>query len=280
MSAYCLFQFFSLGCMILFLVLRFRDYPDVVLLALMFPPLWANFLNGQDVGLLLAFSSISLWLSARGREVAAGLVLSLCAIKLHLFLAVPMAIIFHDRWRMILGGLAGGAILFAASLYSGGADFIVKLLAAVQVFNPQPDVMPNMRILYYPFVGDSSPAMAAAAILISALTCYLAWKAPDYETAFGYCLLGGLMMGVHGYMQDCLLILLAATLVIPRETSKAVKILLGIAVTPLPYFFLQNGSPYSFVFGCLQLSILLAGARHYYMASRRETPRPLAAAQG
>jgi hypothetical protein len=261
--------------------LQFRSYANVVLLALMFPPLWANFVNGQDVVILLALCAISLWLARRGYDFAAGLVLSLCAIKVHLFLAVPVGLFLQQRRRVLPGGAAGGAALFRASLYAGGLDFMAKELAAVSVFNPKPDLMPNMRILYYPLLGDSSTAMVVAAALVSAITCYLAWKAPDYESPFAYCLLGGLMTGVHGYMQDCLLILLAAAILLPRENSKAFKVLPGIAVTPVPYFFLQNGSPYSFVFGCLRLSILVTAAWQFRSASKRgENQRYFSAAQG
>src|SRR6185503_15788753 len=95
-------------------------HSGLVTLAIMSPPLIANFVLGQDVTLLLGFLTITILLARKHADFAAGLVLSLCAIKFHLFLLLPAAVLFQRRWRILGGGAVGGVVLFLIGLGSGG----------------------------------------------------------------------------------------------------------------------------------------------------------------
>lgn len=115
-TAYWIFQLGSLVSLGIFLRLNWRRYPSLLLLCIMSPALFANFVNGQDVLYLLLFCSLSLYAAERGWDVLAGLLLSLCAIKAHLFLPVPLAVILWKRWRILAGGAIGAIVLFLCSL--------------------------------------------------------------------------------------------------------------------------------------------------------------------
>ena len=84
-------------------------------------PLAFALVNGQDTPLPRGNSgaSVSVWMR-RGRDVVAGAVLSLCAIKFHMFLLLPVVLLVHRRWQVLKGGLIGGLILLAISFLSEG----------------------------------------------------------------------------------------------------------------------------------------------------------------
>ena len=62
---------------------------------------------------------------------------------------------------------------------------------------------------------------------------------------------------------------MAASVLVPRLESGLARNLLIFAVTPLPYFALQNGSPYSAVFPLLLIAVLAAIAAKPLFAGRR-----------
>jgi hypothetical protein len=231
----------------------------LILLAIMSPALGANFVNGQDVLYLLVFCSLSLLFAERRWDIAAGLVLSLCAIKAHLFLPVPLAVILWKRWRILAGGAIGGAALALVSLLGGGLSTQMELVRQLgsPEHSPYPDLMPSLRSL----TGDHHEVFWAAAIAVLGAVFFLMRRAQSYEAAFGWALIGGLLASFHAYMQDCLLLLLALVL-IHAELSKAANVLLTIAVLPFIYIPLAAGYPYSAIFPAVLLACLGAQLVH------------------
>ena len=86
-----------------------------------FFPIWINFAVGQDMPLILLALAVGASLLRRNAVLAAGLVLSLCAAKLQLFVLLPLLIPAHRLWRLGLGLAAGGAILLAVSRAAAGS---------------------------------------------------------------------------------------------------------------------------------------------------------------
>ena len=105
---YLIFQILSFGCLLFFLWFFGRSHQDLLTLAIMSPPLIANFILGQDVMLLVGLLTLTILLVRKGDDFPAGLVLSLCAIKPHLFLLIPAAVLFHRRWKILQGAAVGG----------------------------------------------------------------------------------------------------------------------------------------------------------------------------
>src|SRR5882724_2261295 len=114
--AYLTYSALNAAAVILALYLM-RGRKDILILGAVSIPVITSFLNGQDLPLLLAALLSAVVLDRKGRGVLGGLCLALCAIKPHLFVFVPVALIAGRRWRMALGAAAGvcGLFLLAAT---------------------------------------------------------------------------------------------------------------------------------------------------------------------
>jgi hypothetical protein len=187
LQALWLFQFGSLIALLFFLKLNVRRYKYLLAICLMTPPLLANFINGQDVVYLLLFWSLSLVRIEKDWDLLAGLALSLCAVKPHVFILTPLAAIFFKRWRVLLGG-AIGAVLAAISLGSGGIATQLKLFRQLRdpKNSPYPYAMPSMRSL----ADDHNEVFLILALLVLAATARLMWRSRSYQTAFGWAPIG------------------------------------------------------------------------------------------
>ena len=240
--AYWIFQAVSAACFAGFLRLSGRRAPELPVLCAMSVPLFSCFFNGQDVTLVLLGCSVSLWLARRERDMASGMVLALCAIKAHLFVLMPLAMLLHKRVRIFAGGVLGCALLAAVGIWEGGLAGERKLvqLLANPVNSPYPDIMPSVRAL----VGDRHGLFFAAAAAAVGLCVWAMKKAPSYEAAVGWSLVGGLLVSFHAYTQDCLLLLAALAAIAPGAPR---RVRIGLIVITLPFFYvlLLLGAPYS-----------------------------------
>jgi hypothetical protein len=273
--AYWTFQLFSLGCLVYFLRRHSRDYPDVVLLAAMSPPVLANFINGQDVMLLLALCTASIALARSGNDMAAGMVLALCAIKIHLFVFVPLALLLKRRWWYLLGGVFGGLMLLAISLAGGGVEAFIQLFRLIRnpINHPEPAIMPNLRGLVYVIRGEDNTLLAALWVTVAVMVIWIIWRTAQFEVAIAACLAGGLLVNFHAYIQDCTLLLLVAALVAPHLESKGIALLLTLLLLPPVYLMLHAGPPWSGAFHLLMLAFLAGSVWHW--ERRGESPAPV-----
>src|SRR5262249_54354361 len=120
LTAYASFQVLSLGCLAAFLWLR----RNALLYACFSLPLAANFIQGQDLCLVLLALAFALILIEKQQDFAAGAVLSLGAIKFHLFLPLPLIFLVQRRWRILGGGLIGGSALVLLSVLAQGPGWV------------------------------------------------------------------------------------------------------------------------------------------------------------
>lgn len=119
--------------------------------------------------------------------------------------------------------------------------------------------MPSLRSL----TGDHRELFWLASIAVLSAVVLLMRRAPSYEAAFGWALIGGLLASYHAYVQDCLLLLLALVLV-HAELSKTARVLLQIAVLPFIYIALAAGYPFSWIFPAVLLACLFTQLLHVY----------------
>ncbi len=265
-AAYWTFQAISVSFFLLFLWLYGRAWPDLALLVSLSVPVLINFINGQDAGIVTALAGLALVLVRRGRDFPAGLLLALCAIKIHLFVLVPVALLLHRRWRILQGGLAGGALLLAASFLAAGVDWPLRFLAMVgnPELHPGPDHTPTLRGLVWVLAGENAALEAALAAMVVALFVHRASRIRDFEVVFALSLVAGLLVCHHAYVQDCTVLVLAAALVATARVSKLLLGLMIVATLPPAYFLLFHGAPYNAAVPLLLGSILVAasGAAH------------------
>ena len=157
-------------------------------------PLISNIVNGQDVTLLLGICTLSLVLARKDQDFLAGLVFTLCAIKFHLFIFTPIAMLAHRRWKMFGGGVAGAVLLFLLGLLGGGWTVFMSLVALLSKpeNHPYPELMPNLRGMVHALTGGpSQPIAITLALVVAAAVVFLIIKADSYEKAFAFAMMGG-----------------------------------------------------------------------------------------
>lgn len=241
----------------------FSHRPAYALLVACFPPLYVAILGGNDLGLVLALLGSAMLLMDRDRDFLAGLLLSLCAIKFHLFILLPPVLLLLGRRRVLAGGLTGGTALLALSFFSQGLDWPIRYLALLRnpVIHPLGHAMPNLQGL----VRNLLPGAYFAATLVltaaaAAAVLWLAWRRRrDWRYGFALALLGGLLVSWHCYVQDAVLLLPVLALLLQTSTTSAVKFPLAIALIPFPFWMLAASAPWPAV-PALLLCAVLAGA--------------------
>jgi hypothetical protein len=229
-------------------------------------PLAQAFAIGQDVPALLAVIACTLVMLNRRRDFTAGLIFSLCAIKIHLFLLVPVWIVARRLWRFAGGLGAGGAALAVLSLAAAGPGGFAAFLrtASSPAVNPAIGIMPNLHGL---FPGNAGLELAAA-LVVAGLT-YFAARRGSQSWALAATLVGGLLTSHHAYLADCAL-LLPALLVMSAEADSAWQRRLALLLmAPVVYIGVFAGP--AVLFTRLAIVVLCAS---FTIASRRRPGKP------
>jgi len=221
---------------------------DATMFTMMSLPLFVGMANGQDGVLLLpliawAFRSID-----RGKEFEAGLALSLCAVKPHLLVLVPVALVAQRRWGALRGGLCGGAALFALSCVSGGFGWVGSFLRTVElgVIHPNPQTMPNLAGLLEgtPHVGFWTAIGTSAALVAVAIAA----RRGSFAEGFAAATVGSLFVSGHAYAAD-VVVLLPGLLVVVQDskTTPTLKLLAFLWLEPVLPLLVIMGSPASYI---------------------------------
>ncbi len=204
---------------------------------MVFFPLAAGIVLGQDVVFLLLVICGALALHRRGRQWAAGLVLSLCLVKFHLFLLVPAVLLRHRQWRFLGGAAAGAAVWLGLSTLVAGPGWVGRYLEAVRspAVTPYRERMPNV---YGVFSGSSLAWIVALAVMAAFL--YVVVRLRDFEAAFGIALAAGVLLNSHSYVYDCAFFLPSVVSAV-RDEGPASRALGLFLFTPIPYILLLGG---------------------------------------
>jgi len=256
--AYWTFEALNILALLAFLriwVPRCRELPVIVGL---FLPLLASLLAGQDVMFVLLAAALCIELMRRNRDFAAGIVLTLCAIKVHLFILVPLVLLVHRRWGVLRGGIAGGAVLAGISFLSDGLDWPRRYLALLSnpELHPGPEHMPTLRGLVYGFSGSEVPWMVALLSVVVVLTVVWIASQSHIELAIAFALVGGQLIGYHAYLQDCAILLLVFVLVQDRARTPMLRGAMALVVSPPLFLFLMAGQPWNVAVPLALLALL------------------------
>jgi hypothetical protein len=196
-------------------------------------PLALGLTNGQDAPILLLWLALSERFQESGKPFLAGLILSLCSAKFHLFLLLPLLYLIHRRWPVLAGFSAGGAVLLALSFVAGGWDWPAAYLRVLQLpeINPARWFMPNL----HGFVPSGIAEWIAMAVV--AAGAILAMSRLDYLTGLAVALTGGLLLSYHAYLQDALILIPAILIALNQERPIVRNAALALA-TPLPWILM------------------------------------------
>ncbi|MEP7353089.1 MAG: glycosyltransferase family 87 protein [Acidobacteriota bacterium] len=219
-------------------VWRFRrECPSLPYVAAFCFPLASYIVQGQDTPLLLVFTGLFIHFTRKHRDFLAGLVFSLCAIKFHLFLLVPLLLLLKQRWRIFGGAASGTVALFLVGLAGAGTDSIAQYLNTLcnPWINFSAEMMPSLHGLVATLGAGSTIELALTGFVILAFV-WICQKSDDFEFLFAVCLLGSLLVSYHSGIADGLLLLLGYILISSSSTvGKPLKIAWAIQLTPVPY---------------------------------------------
>jgi hypothetical protein len=265
------FVLINLAAVIMFIVQFARTSPELPVFVAFSIPLMAALAQGQDTPLLLFAAAASFVLAKERRDLAAGFVLSLCAIKFHLFTMFPVIVIVYKRWGILKGALAGGLLLLVLSFAGGGVTWPIQYLKLVSsgYLDPLPEGMPNLKPLLL-----SAPALEIP--LAAAIACgfiVLSRKLRNFDLSFGLALVAGMLLSFHAYSQDGVLLLLSFAIVTSCSVYKPLRTAIALAVSPVAYLLLLARAPYSALVPLLYLAVLVLAylSRQSNSASERLT---------
>lgn len=196
---------------------------------------------GQDTGLFLFFVTVGLRLLQSRRDVAAGLIFSLCAAKFHLALGIPVFLLARRKWGALAGGLAGGLVQLAISFAAEGQGWPSRLmhLAAIKEFSPSRLRMVNLVGLthWLPFGGY----MEAVLALLALAAVWVISRRSPLAIGLTAAVTGGLLVSHHAYLYDAVLLLPACALALRLPAHRAMRIWAILLCLPIPYLLLIQG---------------------------------------
>ena len=199
---------------------------------------------GQDSMFFLFFVALGLRLLMGNHDFAAGLVLSLCASKPHLAIALPVLLVARRNWRALAGAMTGGAFLLLVSAAVEGVGWPARYLALTSLpdFDPGLDRMPNLRgLLHWVHLGMGVEIPVALAALGA---MYFLCRRLPLATGAALALAVGLWTGHHGYSYDCLLLVPALLFGLEEPLPAPLREWAMLLLTPVPYLLLLTDSPW------------------------------------
>jgi hypothetical protein len=218
--------------------------------AIALPAVAFGLLLGQVVIVVAAAVSICWWMLRRNRPFAAGLVLSLIALKPQLALMVPLALLVAGQSRAFLGWAAGSLAMLGAALATigvGGLQAYAVLLAGSAHYRGAMMVYPELTL---PGLLGSGGAAALAQALVVIVTVALVWRrrASGLEFPFAAGLCASMLIANFLHAQDVAVLLPAAWLWL-RTAPRAAERILGLTgflaafvlTTPLPLLLVLAG---------------------------------------
>ena len=246
--AYAIFTLAGLASVVWFVVRFSTECPSLPFFAAMSIPVIDALCDGQDTPLLLLFLGAAMLLARRKGDFLAGLVLSLCAIKFHLFLLLPVALLLHRRWRMLAGGASGILFLCGLGAIVNGPAALLQWLRILR--DPSVGfaaaVMPNLHGLAAAAHADPRlEIMLTAAVLAASL--WAVSRVDSFELVLAISIVAGLLVNFHSGISDDVLLLVVFVAVTAHYSSAPVRSLIALLLTPIPWFMVLAGPPYNAV---------------------------------
>jgi len=246
--AYAVFSLIGLASAVWFVVRFSGECPSLPFFAAMSIPVVDALCDGQDTPLLLLFLGAAMLLARRKRDFLAGLLLSLCAIKFHLFALLPVALLLHRRWRMLAGGAIGIALLTALGAIMNGPGSLLDWIGVLR--DPSigfaAGVMPNIHGLVAAVHADQRLEIALAAAALGAFLWTVS-RVESFDVLLAVSIVCGLLVNFHSGLSDDVLLLVVFVAVTGNCASLPMRSLIALLLTPIPWFMVLAGPPYNAV---------------------------------
>lgn len=210
-------------------------------------PLFGALFNGQDAVFLPLILATAYKLHVNKPRIA-GAILSLCAIKFHLFLTLPLLFLRRDRRPMLAGFVLGAAAEVMLSFVAAGwrwPEHYYRLLSDSRVMQvgveADRSLMPNLHgmVAIAPAPNWFELALATAVFAGTALIARRAAMAP----ALALIVIAGVLISYHAFLADWVLVLFGCLLMWSwLPSGSAVRLLVFLLLTP-PLALMQTQGP-------------------------------------
>jgi hypothetical protein len=257
--AYCGWLGLNISALVAFLWLWPEEWNRKLTVICCFLPVSVSILNGQDSIQLLCWSTLAAVLVRRGRPAAGGLVLALCASKFHLMIGIPLVLIAQRRWRVGAGVVAGGLLLLGLSFAASGPAWPLQYLKTLQnpAVHPGVNGMPNLHGLTVGMMGGAWVEAGLATAAMAAV--WVTSKKLSFHEGLAVALAAGVLVNIHSYLSDCVL-LLPAILCWLRRAGGGWKLVAYSVASPVPWLFLALPSPLPHITQLLIFCLVAAGS--------------------
>jgi hypothetical protein len=214
-------------------------------------PFVYNLILGQDTAIFLLFAILGCRLMEKNRNWAAGGLISLCAIKFHLALLLPVALIAKRKWGAACGA-AGGLLALVALSSIEGIDWPIREFRSIQGERIGPAEMPTFFGFSVWFRGHELIEIVLGFVL-AALVLWIILRSPNMWTAMAAALAGGLLVSHHAYLYDA--VVLMPLLLLTLESGRGWRVA-AILISPLCYVWRTMALLHPILWPMIQFTIL------------------------
>jgi len=224
-TAYLLFQALSVAALFWFIWRFARDLPALPVLCAFSIPVACNLVQGQDVVMVTAIAAAAILLRRSGRPFLGGLLFSVCAVKFHLFLLVPVALLCRREWRMLWGGFAGGVVLAGIS-FLVDPHWLAQYGAALSDprIHASIDAHITVRALVVALTGQEGVPLIVGCLLVAAAAIWAIGRTDNLETSIAIALFADVILGYHIFVYDASILFLVAVLVARHPAREIVTL--------------------------------------------------------
>ena len=218
---------------------RLHEQPDfevLTFLCLLYLPVSATLLQGQNTAMAFLFLVLSFLNFKRGSELTAGLWLSLVLVKFQLLPVMLLILLLKRRWQALLGFCAGGLVLALISLGIVGWEGLwryLKLLSEMPEWvnryglNPlgAHSIRGQMFLLFHNTLPRIIPSMTILLNVVLVIALFRCWKGEwntqneFFDVKFALLIILGLLVAPHVNFHDLAFLLLPG-LVVFHHTAK------------------------------------------------------------
>jgi hypothetical protein len=256
--AYAVFSLTTLASVLWFVVRFSRECSLLPVLAAWSVPVLTAVSVGQDTPFLLPILGVAILLIRQGKkDFLAGLLLSLVAIKFHLFLFVPILLFLKKRWRILSGAVTGLLALTAFGGFVGGANSILQYLNVLRdpSINPTATIMPNLHGLVAVLHGSMTLEFVSVSLVLVAFV-WMVRRTENFEFLFAASLVCGLLVSFHSGVFDDIILLPVFVSVLSTCSHSSSRAAAAFILTPIPYLMVLADAPYGAVMPLALLMLL------------------------
>ena len=208
---------------------------------------------GQPVALVAAVVAASWWLADRRREVPAGVVLSLIALKPQLALLVPLCLLVAGRWRIFLAWLGASAVIGAVALVMLGGDGIQRYRDVLSLASQW---APTRTFAVAGPLGLGLQVYAVEVVVV-AIAAFAAWKhrGGDVGRLYATGIVASLLFTPYVGFQDFAMLIVASWLLIRSGVTSFQVALMVVGYALLELALVVQAVPILIAEGALPLSL-------------------------